>query len=97
MKRNLIGFLLNIILDNKPWTTNNIPKSVGPLLGHQENPQVFVKLVILYLRVEKPGENGPNIYIFQVLDQNMEVIGLYKEYIFLNIGLLAAFSPCITT
>ena len=66
-------------------------------VGHLENPQGFVKLVILSLEPRKPEENGPKIYIFvQVFNQNMEVIGLYGEPIFRNIGLLAAFSPCIT-
>ena len=66
-------------------------------VGHLENPKGFVTLVILSQEPIKPVDNGPKTHIFlQVFDQNMVVIGLYGESIFLNIGLLAGFSPCIT-
>ena len=70
-------------------------------VAHMEPPRGFGKLVILDSRAEKTGKKcAQNIHFqsifFQVVDQNMEVIGLFMESIFLNIGLLAAFPPCLT-
>ena len=48
-------------------------------VGHLGNPQGFVKLVILSLEPRKLEGNEPKINIFQVFDQNREVIAEMQE------------------
>ena len=47
-------------------------------VGHLGNPQGFVKLVILSLEPKLEG-NEPKINIFQVFDENREVIAEMQE------------------
>ena len=48
-------------------------------VGHLGNPQGFVKLVILSLEPRTLEGNEPKINIFQVFDQNREVITEMQE------------------
>ena len=48
-------------------------------VGHLGNPQGFVKLVILSLEPRTLEGNEPKINIFQVFDQNREVIAEMQE------------------